>query len=67
VYITIAGTRGISKAHWYGYEDVYEVIVLDHLGTFLGDLIDQLKSDHRKIFLYTTQMVHLLYKNKQPN
>ena len=47
---------------WYGKEDVYEVIVLDHLGTSLGDLVDWPKFDHRKIFSYATQMVRLLYK-----
>jgi hypothetical protein len=57
VYRTIAGSKGISQVLWYGKEDVYEVIVLDHLGTSLGDLNDQLKLDHRKIFSYATQMV----------
>jgi hypothetical protein len=62
VYTTIAGSRGISQVLWYGKEGVYEVIVLDHLGTSLGDLIDQLKFDHGKTFSYATQMVRLLYK-----
>lgn len=62
VYTTIAGSRGISQALWYGKEGGYEVIVLDYLGTSLGDLIDQLKFDHGKTFSYATQMVRLLYK-----
>ena len=59
VYITIAGSWGISQVLWYSKEGVYEVIVLDHLRTSLGNLIDQLQFDHRKMFSYATQMVHL--------
>lgn len=62
VYTTIAGSTGISQVLWYGKEDVYEVIVLEHLGTSLGDLIDQPKFNHGKTFSYATQMVCLLYK-----
>jgi hypothetical protein len=62
VYTAIAGRRGIPQVLWYGKEDVYEVIVLDHLRTSLRDLIGQLKFDHRETFSYASQMVHLLYK-----
>ena len=62
VYTTIAGGRGISQVLWYGKEGVYEVIVLDHLGTSLGDLIDQLEFDKGEAFSYAAQMVCLLYK-----
>ncbi len=62
MYATIAGSRGISQVLWYGKEGGYEVIVLDYLRTSLGNLIDQLKFDHGKTFLYATQMVHSLYK-----
>ncbi|KAF8493224.1 kinase-like domain-containing protein [Russula emetica] len=51
------GGRGIPRVLWYGKESIYEVIVLDHLGTSLGDLIDQLEFDHRKTFSYATQML----------
>lgn len=60
VYTTIAGGRGIPRVLWYGKESIYEVIVLDHLGTSLGDLIDQLEFDHRKTFSYATQMVRYI-------
>ena len=62
MYATITSSKGVSQVLWYGKEDIYEVIVLNHLGTSLGDLIDQPKFDHRMTFVYTTQMVHLLYK-----
>ena len=62
VYATIAGSRGISQVLWYGKEGGYKVIILDYLRTSLGNLIDQLKFDHRKTFSYATQMVCLLYK-----
>ena len=62
VYTSIAGSRGICQALWYGKEGAHEVIVMDHLGTSLGDLVDQIKFDHRKLFLYATQMVRLFYK-----
>jgi hypothetical protein len=61
MYTTIAGTKGISQVLWYGKEGIYEVLVLDHLGTSLGNLVGQLEFDHGKTFLYATQMVHLLY------
>jgi casein kinase 1 len=67
VYTTIAGSTGISQVLWYGKEGVYEVIVLEYLGTSLGDLIDQLKFDHGKTFSYATQMVRLLYKTDHRN
>ena len=60
VYKNIAGSEGISQLLWYGKEDIYEVIVLDYLGTSLDDLSDQLKFDHRKVFLYAARMVCLL-------
>jgi casein kinase 1 epsilon len=62
VYTAIAGSRGIPRVLWYGKEAGYEVIVLDYLGTSLGDLIDQLKFDHRETFSYASQMVCLSYK-----
>jgi len=62
VYTSIGGSRGISQVLWYGKEGIHEVIVLDHLGTSLDDLIDQRKFDHRETFSYTFQMVCLLYK-----
>jgi casein kinase 1 len=62
VYTTIAGSRGISRVLWYGKEGVYEVIVLDYLGTSLGDLINQPKFDHGKTFSYATLMVRLIYE-----
>ena len=59
VYRTIGGSRGIPTVVWYGKEDIYKVIILNHLGTSLGDLIDQLKFDHRETFSYASQMVRL--------
>lgn len=62
VYETIAGSVGISPVSWYGKEDSYEVIVLDHLGTSLGDLISAQPFDQWKIFFFASQMVRsLLY------
>ena len=52
VYTTVTGSKGISQVLWYGKEGVYEVIVLDHLRTSLGNLINQLKFDHGKSFSY---------------
>jgi hypothetical protein len=55
--MTLAGSAGISQVHWYGKEGSHEVIVLEHLGTSLGDLISEQQVDHRKAFLYASQMV----------
>ena len=57
VYSMIAGSKGIPQVHWYGIEDEHEVIVLNYLGTSLGDLVDELEFDRRKTFSYATQMV----------
>lgn len=62
VYTSVAGSKGIPQVHWYGKEDVYEVIILDYLGTSLGELVDQRKFDHSRTFSYATQMVRLLYE-----
>jgi serine/threonine protein kinase len=62
VYTAIAGSKGIAQVLWYGKEGLYEVIVLDHLGTSLDDIIDEPTFDHEKTFVYAIQMVRSLYK-----
>ena len=57
VYTELAGSAGISPVCWYGKEGPYEVIVMDHLGTSLGDLISGGQVDHREVFQYAPQMV----------
>ncbi|KAH9170863.1 kinase-like domain-containing protein, partial [Lactarius sanguifluus] len=57
MYMTLAGSAGISQVHWYGKEGSHEVIVLEHLGTSLGDLISEQQVDHCKAFLYASQML----------
>jgi hypothetical protein len=57
VYKKIAGGAGISPIHWYGKEDIYEVIVLDFLGTSLDDMISTQQFDRRKTFFFASQMV----------
>jgi len=61
VYAAISGSMGIPEVLWYGKEGLHEVIVLECLGTSLDDLTRVQQSDHRKTFLYTSQMVHLFY------
>jgi hypothetical protein len=61
VYTAISGSIGIPKVIWYGKEDIHEVIVLEYLGTSLGDLVSEQQFDPRKTFLYALQMVCLLY------
>ncbi|KAH9072197.1 kinase-like domain-containing protein, partial [Lactarius deliciosus] len=57
VYTTLAGSAGISQVHWYGKEGSHEVIVLEHLGTSLGDLVDEKQVGLSNAFLYTPQML----------
>src|ERR1019366_9077039 len=57
VYKTAAGSIGISPVYWYGKEGYHEVIVLEHLGTSLGDLICTQEFDHSKTFFFASQMV----------
>jgi hypothetical protein len=55
--MNIAGCACTSSVLWYGKEDVYEVIVLEHLGNSLGELINEQKLDRRGVFSYALQMV----------
>ncbi|KAH8978525.1 casein kinase I isoform delta [Lactarius hatsudake] len=57
VYTTLAGGVGISQVHWYRKEGAHEVIVLEHLGTSLGDLVDEKQVGLSKAFLYAPQML----------
>jgi predicted Ser/Thr protein kinase len=57
VYKTAAGSVGIPAVWWYGKEGYREVIVLEHLGSSLGDLISAQNFDHRKTFFFASQMV----------
>jgi serine/threonine protein kinase len=57
VYMTITGNTGIPSVHWFGEEGQHKVIVLEHLGTSLGDLISEQQFSLRKTFVYTLQMV----------
>ena len=61
VYTAIGSTVGISPACWYGKEGQYEVLVLDHLGISLDDLISGCLVDSRKVFQYASQMVGIPY------
>jgi len=57
VYKAIAGSKGISPRRWYGHEGNHDVIVLEHLGTSLGDLINTQQFDHAKTFSFASQML----------
>jgi serine/threonine protein kinase len=59
VYTTISGSTGISDVLWYGKEGLHEIIVLEYLGTSLGDLISERRFDPRRAFFYGLQMVRL--------
>ena len=61
MYTTISGSAGIPEVLWYGKEGLREIIVLEYLGTSLGDQIKVRRFDCKKTFLYTSQMVHLFY------
>jgi casein kinase I family protein HRR25 len=64
VYTTLAGGAGISQVHWYGKEGAHEVIVLEHLGTSLDDLVNEKQVGLSKAFLYAPQMVCTLRTEK---
>ena len=66
VYTALAGCTGISPVHWYGKEGTHEVIVLEYLGTSLGDLVSKQQVDHSNVFSYASQMVCLLYSTCIP-
>ena len=59
VYLSIAGSTGTSSVLWYGKEGRYEVIVLEHLGNSLGNLINENQLGNEKVFSYALQMVRL--------
>jgi len=49
VYLSIAGSTGTSSVLWYGKEGHYEVIVLEHLGNSLGNLINENQLGNEKV------------------
>jgi serine/threonine protein kinase len=61
VYMSIVGSVGTASVLWYGKEDLYEVIVLEYLGSSLGDLINTRRFNHGEVFSYARQMVCSLY------
>ena len=58
VYTAIARSTGVPKVLWYSKEGHHEVIVLEFLGTSLGDLVREKRLDSKRVFLYASQMVH---------
>ena len=60
VYKTIAGSTGISPVYWFGKKGSHEVIIMDYLGTSLGDLIATQHFEQAEIFFFATQMVRSL-------
>ena len=62
VYTTRSGSAGISEVLWYSKEGLHEVIVLEDLGTSLGDLVRERQFDPRRTFVYASQMVCLFYR-----
>ena len=61
MYTTISGSAGIPEVLWYSKEGLHEIIILEYLGTSLGDRIKVQRFDRKKIFLYASQMVRLFY------
>ena len=57
IYRSLAGSVGISLVHWYGKEDLCEVLVLENLGTSIGDLINNEQPSYEKMFFYASEMV----------
>ena len=57
VYTKVAGGVSIPSMCWYGKEGWYEVIIMDHLGTSLDDLMSGGQIDQEKVFQYTPHMV----------
>ncbi|KAI9446707.1 kinase-like domain-containing protein [Lactarius indigo] len=57
MYKATAGCTGISPVYWYGKEGPYEVIILEHIRTSLGDLLSAQQFNLRKTFLYAPQML----------
>ncbi|KAF8264747.1 kinase-like domain-containing protein, partial [Lactarius quietus] len=57
VYNSITGGIGIPPVRWYGKEGAYEVIVLEYLGTSLGELSSAQQLDRTKTFFLAPQML----------
>jgi serine/threonine protein kinase len=64
VYMAISGSTGISGVIWYGKEGLYEVIVMEYLGTSLDDLIREQQFDPKRMFLHASRMVCLFLRIK---
>jgi hypothetical protein len=57
MYQKTAGSTGISLVLWCGKEGPFEVIILDHLGTSLGNLVNVQQLDLMQTFFFASQMV----------
>ena len=57
VYMDISGSTGISGVLWYGKEGLYEIIVMECLGTSLDDLIREQQFNPKRVFLHASRMV----------
>jgi hypothetical protein len=54
------GCKGVSPIRWYGKEGAYDVLILAHLGTSLGDLVSAQQFNSAQSFFFASQMVRLL-------
>jgi len=61
IYRNISGISRIPKAHWYGREGSYSILVLDWLGSTFDTLARESALDTNAIFTYVAQMVCRLY------
>jgi hypothetical protein len=66
IYQSIVGCKGVSPIRWYGKKGPYDVLILDHLGTSLNDLVrvQQLNSA-QSFFLHPKWCVYYAYMYTQ--
>ena len=60
IYQALSGLSGIPKVYWYGREGLYNVIVLNHLGSTFEE-IAQKSIDTKAVFAYVILMVFLFF------
>lgn len=61
VYRALSGLPGIPRVYWYGREGLYDVLVLDRLGSSFEAMVRTPVLSITAIFTYATQMVFFLH------
>jgi hypothetical protein len=58
IYQALLELSGIPKVHWYGRKELYNVIVLDHLGSTFKEIARK-SIDTKAVFAYSISAISI--------